>query len=238
MEGQPVEISVKGVVNAFPTLDPGESPFLIINLDHMIQYLLSVSASRLGEVNELWLSLDVEADRAVTLAKLQSLSPLGEAIRDREGQAEIAASNPLLGGAWESIALQGAIALGCASLLGFGLYAGITVRRSRLELGVLQALGFSRRHVALLLAAEGAMVGIIGIGVGTAVGAWLSRWTLGFMSVTAGGRPLAPPLLLTADVWLLALALAEAALAVAGSVVLAMVLANKLRLHEVLRMEE
>lgn len=238
MEGQPVEISVEGVLNAFPTLNPGESPFFIISLDHMIQYLLSVSASRLGDVNELWLSLKPEADRAVALAKLQSLSPLGETVRDRETQAEISAADPLLGGAWESIALQGAIALGCASLLGFGLYAGITVRRSRLELGVLQALGFSRRHMALLLATEGAMVGMIGLGVGTAVGAWLSRWTLGFMSVTAGGRPLAPPLLLTAEVWLLALALAEVVLAVVGSVVLAMVLANKLRLHEVLRMEE
>mgnify|MGYP001579371506 CR=1 FL=1 len=238
VQGYPVELYVEALLEDFPTMYPRETPFFIVSLEHLDQFLLSAGATQLPNVDVFWVSLAQGADRSKVLETLQASAYLGEVVLDRETLASQAANNPLLGGAWESVALQGAIALGFVSLLGFGLYAGITVRRSRLELGVLQAVGFSRRHVSLLLAAEGAFVGAIGVGVGAAVGAWLSRWTLGYMSVTAGGKPLAPPLVLPTEVWLLTLALAEVALAVLASVVLAMALAGKLRLHEVLRMEE
>ncbi|MBI4311075.1 MAG: FtsX-like permease family protein [Chloroflexi bacterium] len=238
IESQPVELVVEEVLSGFPTLYPEDTPFFIVSQDHMYLFLLSVGVIVRTDITELWLSLDPEADRTAVLAQLQEASPPGDVVLDREVLAAEAAGDPLRGGAWNNVALQGAIALGLTSLLGFGLYAGIVVHRSRLELGVLQALGFSRRQVALLLAAEGALIGVIGLSAGLVMGAWLSRWSLGFMSVTAGGKVLAPPLVLTTETWLLGLALAQALAAVLISSAIALLLARKLRLHEVLRVEE
>ncbi len=238
LEGQPVEFVVKETVRYFPSLYPRETPFLIVSIDHMVSYLVFLGVAQANYFSEFWMSLEPGVDRGQVEAALQAAVLPGEVVIDREIQATLAASDPLAGGAWESVALQGAAALGCVAILGFGLYAGLTVRRSRLELGVLQAIGFSRRQVFLLLSTEGAMVGALGVGMGTVVGAWLSRWALGYMSVTAGGRPLAPPLLLSTEGWLLALALVEVAVAVAASVAIAVALAGRLRLYEVLRVEE
>jgi len=238
LEGRPVEFVISETMRYFPSLYSQDSPYLVVSIEHMVSYLLFLGVAQQNYFTEFWISVKEGADRAVLEAALESSSLPGEVILDRERQAALAASDPLTGGAWNTLAFQGALALGCVAVLGFGLYAGLTVRRSKLELGVLQAIGLSRRQVFLLLATEGVMVGVLGATVGTLMGAWLSRWSLGYMSVSSGGKALTPPLLVSAEGWLLALALAEAVLAVGASVAIAVALARRLRLHEVLRVEE
>ena len=164
------------------------------------------------------------------IAKWHILGPFEEAVQ--------ASRSPLEGGAWNGLALLAGIALGAVAILGFTMYVGISVKRARLELGVLQALGMSRWHLRTMLAAEGFIMTAVGLGAGLAMGAWVGQWVLDYLGVTARGGTVVPPMELTLDGWLLGLAFTEIALAGVLSTLLAIFLAARLRLHEVLRVEE
>ncbi|MEE8443228.1 MAG: ABC transporter permease, partial [Dehalococcoidia bacterium] len=240
VEDQPISLVVQGVTDYFPTLYPSEHPFLIVNREHLDAYMrvLPLFLTKPTKPNEYWIGLHQGTDRTLILGTLHDVTPLYSRIRDREEQAERAASNPLAGGAWGGLALLGAIALGGVAVMGFSLYAVLAVQRSKVELGVLRALGLSRWRVSLVLALEGLIVAFVGIGIGAALGAWVGRWTLGYLGVTAGGRPVVPPMDLLLDGRLAAVTYVEVGLAAVLAMLLAFVLASRLRLHDVLRVEE
>ena len=236
--GQPVTLLVRDVAKHFPTLYPAEKPFLVVNLEHLERYLRFLSSGALLEPTEFWIGLTEGTDRAETVEALREELPSHARIRDREEQAEWAQANPLAGGAWNGLALLAAVTLGGVAILGFGLYAGLAVKRARVELGVLQALGLFRRQVGMVLALEGLVVAAVGLAVGVATGAWVGRWSLGYLDVTARGRAVVPPMDLILDWPLAALALAELVLAAIVAVTLALILTSRLRLRDVLRVEE
>ncbi|MBI4339476.1 MAG: FtsX-like permease family protein [Chloroflexi bacterium] len=238
IEGQTVRLVIEGEMTSFPTLYPSESPFVIVSLEHLVRHLSAVGLSRPIRIGEYWVSLEEGSDRLRALENLESYGNAGAIARDREVLAAAEATDPLNGGAWRSIGYQGTVALGFSAILGLGLYGGISVRRSRLELGVLQALGLSRRQTVWLLGLEHLVMAVVGIGTGAALGLWLGRWTGGYMGVTTSGRVLVPSLDLSLDSWLAVVALAEVAAAALVAVALAVALARRLKLHEVLRMEE
>jgi hypothetical protein len=236
--GQPVSLRVRETADYFPTLYPDERPFLVMNNEHLDRYLDLLPLSRPLAANEFWVGLEPDADRERTKEELRDLLPFYAAIKDREERAGLAETNPLGGGAWPGLALLSAVALGGIVVLGFGLYIVLAVQRARVELGVLRALGLLRWRVGLVLALEGVMVAIIGVGVGSVAGAWVAQWTLGYLDVTAGGRQVVPPMMLTLDGMLAITTYAQVTLAAVLATLLSLALAGRLRLHEVLRLEE
>ena len=234
----PVGLVVRDTAEHFPTLYSEFGPFLVVNLAHLDGYLRILPLATPLEPTEFWVGLQGGAYKAQTIEALREVLPPYTAVRDREAMATRAEGNPMSGGAWQGLALLAAATLGGVATLGFGLYAGLAVKRARLELGVLRALGLSRWRVGMMLALEGLVVAVVGLGVGAVMGAWVGRWALGYLDVTAGGRPLVPPIDLALDRGVAALAYAEVALAAVVAILLALVLATRLRLHEVLRVEE
>ena len=236
--GQPVSLRVREVADYFPTLYPAERPFLVVSREHLERYLDMLPRSRPPAANEFWLGLEPDADRSRIKEELRELLPYYAAISDREERAELAETDPLGGGAWPGLALLAAVALGGIVILGFGLYIVLAVQRARVELGVLRALGLLRWRVGLVLALEGVVVAVIGVAIGTVAGAWVGQWTLGYLDVTAGGRQVVPPMKLAVDGTLAITTYAQVTLAAVLATLLALWLAGRLRLHEVLRLEE
>ena len=236
--GQPVKLSIRDVAEYFPTLYPDDLPFLVVNLAQLDDYFRILPLAGSVESTELWIGMQEGIDRDVTLAQLGDTLPRYSAIHDREEEAVQASRSPLEGGAWSGLALLAGIALGAVAILGFTMYVGIAVKRAKLELGVLQALGVSRLHLRMMLAVEGFIMTAVGLGAGVALGAWIGRWVLDYLGVTARGSTVVPPMELTLNGWLLGLAFTEIVLAGLLSTLLAIFLAARLRLHEVLRVEE
>ncbi len=235
---QSVSLRVREVADYFPTLYPEDRPFLVVNSEHLELYLDMLPLSRPPAANEFWVGLEPDADREKTKEELRELLPYYAAIKDREERAELAETNPLGGGAWPGLALLAAVALGGIVILGFGLYIVLAVQRARVELGVLRTLGFLRWRVGLVLALEGVMVAIIGIGIGSVAGAWVGQRTLDYLDVTAGGRQVVPPMKLALDGMLAITTYVQVTMAAVLATLLALVLAGRLRLYEVLRLEE
>jgi putative ABC transport system permease protein len=77
------------------------------------------------------------------------------------------------------ITLFGLIALGLAAIGVYGVIAYGVARRTR-EIGIRLALGAGSRHVVRLVASEGAVLAVFGVGIGL-VGAWALRQMLAGM---------------------------------------------------------
>ena len=235
---QPIALQVQDVAEHFPTLYPNIRPFLVVNLEHLDDYLHILPFIGRPNSTEFWVALEEGADSDQTVEAILDPLPLYTYVRDREELATQAQRNPLAGGAWNGLAFVAAITLGTIAILSLALYAGLAVKRARLELGVLQALGLSRWRVGMVLGLEGFIVAAVGLGLGTVMGAWLGRWAVSYLGVTAEGRSIVPPLELALDGRLAALTYVEVTVAAVVAIMLALVLAVRLRLHEVLRVEE
>jgi hypothetical protein len=236
--GQPVRLVVRGTVDYFPTLFPRSGPFLLVNLEHLSDYLRILPLGRPPRPTEFWIGLSSRADRPQTLTSLREITPNLSTLRGGQEEADRARGNPLAGGAWDGLALVGLGALGGVAVLGFALYAAQAVQRARLELGLLRALGFTRRQVGLMLALEGLLVSVLAAAVGGVAGAWVARWTLGNLDVTVRGNPVVPPMVLAVDGQLAFLTYLALALAVDVATFIAVALTARLRLHDVLRVGE
>ena len=99
-------------------------------------------------------------------------------------------------------------------------------------------MGLSRRQLVLSIALERIAVPLLGLVSGVLIGAWTSRWSLGFLEITPGGRSLVPPLELVADLPLAAIVLAAALTAAALGAFMAVIITNRLSLRGGLRVEE
>ena len=236
---QAITLEVKGVLEYFPTLNPTDGPFLIIDLETLNQYQGILLMPRPVLPSQFWLAPKEGVSSEAVVAALEgAIPPENVIITDRESAAEDVLADPLAGGAWRGLAMIGLGTLLGVSSLGYVLYAALIFQRIRLELGLVRALGFTRRQVGLMLGLEGLVVAAVGIGVGFAVGSWLGGWILNYFDVTIGGQSVVPPMILGYDTRLLALTYGGVVAAAATATVLALVLAARLRPAEVLRVEE
>lgn len=188
-----VPIVVKEQARFFPTLDPTFTPFLVLNLEQLDEYLRSMPLGFPSLANEFWLGLDPGADRTALVEHIGRSLPFFAGLEDREALAREEARDPLTGAGWRGLGILALAALAGALLLGWLLSVALAVHRGRTELALLRVLGFSPRQVALAFGVEHAFLLVGGVLGGFFLGLWLARWSLGFLAITSGGRPLVPP---------------------------------------------
>ncbi len=189
IEGESVAGRVVGVVQRFPSIT-GDA--VVADLEQAGTRLDTLSAG-LGTADELWLSsttrphvpqLSVQS-HADTLARLQS--------------------DPLARGALLTLAGTAAVAL-LLALLGLVLSVVSDVRDDRGELFDLEAQGASPATIRAHLRLRALLVAAFGVVGGLVLGAILCSLVIALVSVTASAAEPEPPLQLSLDVPLLALA--------------------------------
>ena len=238
MAGGSVPVVVRSTFHHFPTLYPGDGPFLIVNEEHLHEYRGSLPQGAPLEAEEFWLALGAGADRASTVAALEETTRGLARVRDQEAEAQLARGNPLSGAGLGGVAWLALGTLGGVALLGLLLYAGLTARRSRMEMGLLWALGLSRRQVGMVLALEELLLAVVGLAVGAVLGTALGGWSLQYLDVTSGGQTLTPPIEVIVDRGVATLAYAGVAAAAVAAALLALHLFRRTHIHEALRAEE
>jgi len=88
------------------------------------------------------------------------------------------------------------VGFGAAAVLtvvGFLLYALFSFRRRFIEFGVLRAVGLSSKQMSAFLAWELAFLILMGGGLGTFLGGWVSSFFIPFLQVGADEQSLIPP---------------------------------------------
>ena len=203
--GVQVPLRVAGVLNLFPTLDPG-SGFIVA--DRRQLRAISGTASTSGPfANELWVDFDASlplADQQAVTAQLERrftspvwiAEPLLQAAMVEEADAD-----PTLVASGSGILLVAAAAVLILAAAGFVVTAVIAVGARRTEFAVLRALGITPRQILWSLLLEWSVLAVLGVVLGVVLGRQIAGVMLSSLSVTPAGTRVVPPFIVESD-WL------------------------------------
>ena len=199
--GRLVPVVVQDTVNYFPTLDPRGAGFLITDLDGMLRHLNILSPTATFSPNELYLNEAPGAEGAVR----DAIRPLvgNDQVLDRRELIESIRLDPLITAGWKALSL---LAIGIIILsagMGYVTYLLAFSDRNRSQMGFLQSLGLSHNQMLGLLTLEHLVIVLIGLGLGTATGFFMSNLMVTSLAVTEEGFQVLPPFILKTDFGLL-----------------------------------
>jgi putative ABC transport system permease protein len=174
--GMNIEMDMKivGTFELFPTWYPSEGPLFVGNLEYMFEQ----AGSQLPY--EVWMAAAPGADLAYMADEELPHRPNdwdapSLNISDEQQQPQRQGLFGLL-----SVGFAAAAVL---TVLGFLLYALFSFRRRFIEFGVLRAVGLSARQMTAFLGWELALLILMGGGLGTALGSWVSAFFIPFLQV-------------------------------------------------------
>lgn len=181
-------MKVVGEFDYFTRWYPEEGPLLVGNLDYVFEqlggqfpYNVFISIDQGVDYNELARELrQYDINVIDWISAREQIADL-QRLPERQG---------LFG-----VLSVGFLAAAVLTVLGFLLYTLFSFRRRFIELGTLRAIGLSSGQMTLFLAWELAFLILVGIGVGTLLGTWMSDLFIPYLQVGTRPEELTPPFL-------------------------------------------
>ncbi len=193
-------LEVAGELEFFPTLDPAEKPFVVVDISRFNQSAIRHSPRPPTGPNELWISgvggsVDVEAVSS-------ALRDAGVSIRSVHHAPTLVAARldqPLVNAGWGGLLVLLFLAIAIASASGLLLFSRLDARERQTEFAMLRTLGISRAQMSSILWAGLLIVVVCGVGLGTLLGWLLGASLLPLMEVAEAGKRITPSLVFTTD---------------------------------------
>lgn len=240
LPGQFIPAIIVDVVDYFPTLDPDESPFLIVSLDRItaVRNFLLGGFSRIYP-NEAWLTVtDDEEQRDMVLDTLDTGILRPRRLYDRQEMIAESEADPLVAAGWGGILLIAFLGVILISGLGFVVYAYLSARGRQLEFAILRTQGFSLAQIIGLISFEQIFIIGAGMGIGTVVGRYLSTIMMPFLQLTERGERVLPPFLPVIDWYTIGMAYVILGIAFMITISLVVLFFSRVAIHRTLRMGE
>jgi len=188
---QEVSLVIYGAIGYWPSLYAQEGDFFIANLDYIERSLglqPYVVWMKLKENAKVQPIIDALADQSIlTLQAVDQRKALVNARRDPQ-------LNGLLGGLTSGFLLSAVI-----TMLGFWLYAALSVRGRVLQFGVLRAMGLSVRQLLSAVALEQILSVGLGVALGTGLGLVAADLFVPFLQQGLDPASQTPPFVIVAD---------------------------------------
>ena len=234
---QLVPLRIERAVAFFPTLDPRKSPFVVMDMASLINYVSLRSTGPIFSGMEAWIRIDgteLQAQDVERVAKEQNVKVTG--LFESQKMVAERARDPLLAAGWSGLLSLSFIVVVVASASGLLLHTYIDSRQRLAEFAILRSVGFLPVHVYGVIGASLAVTVALGVVFGSWGGQWLGRAIIPLLEVSENGSRVTPPMVL-ANYWG-ALGLAYVVLAVVTLAAIAVLLwlMGKMELHRFLRM--
>ena len=232
-------IKAVAVADFFPTLDPREQPFAVVDLATFLHYSNRHSQRVVGGPNELWGSFDRDShDPADIVAALD-----GNGLRVKESLVASELVNervdqPLTNAGWGGLLVLMFLALVLASASGMVLFSYMDTRERQTEFALLRTLGSTKRQIHGVVWFNLFLVVACGIGLGTWAGQQIGASLLPILEVAEGGTRVTPPMVFQTNWITLLVAYLVLAAVTAGTVAWLAWLTAKLEVQQVLRAGE
>lgn len=200
----PLELTIIGTFELFPTWYPTDGPLFVANLDalyleagteypHEVWLKTTAKAdpeSIVYAIRGYSITLDTQADQSRLVEN--GLNTLVKSWSSAEANILTAQQRPERQGLFGLLSV-GFVASALLTVLGFLLYALFSFRRRFIEMGMLRAIGLSVKQMTMFLAAELASLILLGIGAGTLVGVFASKLFVPFLQIGSTSQANYPP---------------------------------------------
>ena len=193
-----VPITPIGTARLFPTLDPVDRPFMILDVKTLLNFvelrgLVNIHAS------EIFADID-PVNHAEVTEKIRGIYR-GSRLLDRGTRLNESVIDPLTVAGWRGMSIVSLIIGGLALLLGYVTYLLANSSRLIHDSAYLRAMGLSKSGFIRSALIEHGIVGLLGCVVGASVGLFASRMAVSAIAYSETGRALLPPFFLQ-TMWL------------------------------------
>jgi ABC-type antimicrobial peptide transport system permease subunit len=182
------DVVITGEVAGFPTSSPDLGPIVILDLP-TFQMMGYEPGYGLAAVDEYWLATNGEVDDAVTDLRSPPINTFRantiESLTDR------LVSDPVALGTIGALTV-GFVAAAIFAAVGFAVSATVSARERLIEFALLRALGLSPRQLGWWLILEQGVLVLVSLILGTLIGIVLTAYLLPLVTLTQGGRPAVP----------------------------------------------
>ncbi|MBI2965274.1 MAG: ABC transporter permease [Chloroflexi bacterium] len=201
LSGSLTPMMIVDSVRLFPTMDPDDKGFAIVDLGTLQRYAeLRGAASPGARMQEVFVATDPALHRPA-LERVRAAVGAGAEIIDRPGLESSYLIDPLTVAGWRGVGLVATVATLAVAGLGLLTYLGSYLSRTRVESGFLRALGLARSAQLGAMAIEQLSITLVGLLLGTVAGVAMTRVAVDSVSHTESGRPVLPPFVLSME-WL------------------------------------
>ncbi|MBC8280110.1 MAG: ABC transporter permease [Chloroflexi bacterium] len=245
-----IRVNIVAVADYFPTLNPGDKPFAVLDLDSFEAVANQHSPVPLAGANEIW--VDLESFTGELPADFDEVGATGDADKVAESMRELGVNvrdvhdaeamvisrvdQPLVNAGWGALLVLLFLAVALATGSGVMLFSFLDTKERQTEFALLRTLGTTGGQMRGIVWFNLFLIVICGVALGTWVGQLIGSSLLPLMELAEEGERVTPPMRFTTD-WL-ALMVSYAVLAgVTGITVIWLAwLSAKIQVQQVLRM--
>ena len=238
-----VMVNIAGVASYFPTLDPGDKPFIVMDLDSFEAVSNQHSTVSVSGGNEIWVDLASGAGTPTDIGDAgqvtESMRQLGVRVKevyDAEAMVAARVDQPLVNAGWGALLVLLFLAVTLASASGVMLFSFLDTKERQTEFALLRTLGSTGGQLRGIVWFNLFMIVVCGVTLGTWVGQLIGVSILPLMEVAEEGERVTPPMALTTDWPLLLISYLVLAAVTGVTVVWLAWLSAKIQVQQVLRM--
>jgi len=191
-------LEIVGIVDYFPTVNPTGGGFIIADINALLAHTNVLMESYSAKPNAAFIESD-ELSHADTVKALKELVGRDIEVRDVVSKLNSIRLDPFVSAGWKPMQIIAPIIGTLAATVGYITYLLLFTKRRWGEMGSLHVIGFSKFQMKALVFFEHLAIAVIGIGIGTWAGSFMSRSLVSSLSVTERGQPVIPPFIITID---------------------------------------
>ena len=196
--GRSVPVQIVDAIEYFPTLDPVDGGFVVVDVAQLWRHLALSSANSAGVAGELFIGLDDPGETSV-IDRISSEIGRLHSVVNRDELRELSVVTPLAVAGWRGASLVTAALAIVLAILGFLTFVPVRPASDRSNLAVLRALGAGRRGLLVMGAIEQLVVLLAGVAAGVGTGLVMARLAVETASQTDAGVNALPPIVFSTD---------------------------------------
>jgi len=185
LQDQLIEFVIIGITPYWPSEFPDQAPFLVANLDYIYDQAPLVPY-------DVWLKMEPDAKTAPIIPALQQKGIELAQVDDMRSEMAVQSKHPARGGVFGILSL-GFLVTVIVSLAGYILYWFFNLSSRIVQIGILRAMGLSRKQLTGMLLLEQIFTAGLSIALGIGIGKITSILFLPFLQTTDNTVRQIPP---------------------------------------------